>query len=86
MKFKRVSLFRVGIQLLTSLLRHRGPEVQAAVMAQPTGVPHLVDIVHDRREVVRNEAVLMLCELSRSNSQVNSSCILSWTRCLFPFV
>ncbi|KIH49340.1 hypothetical protein ANCDUO_20585 [Ancylostoma duodenale] len=66
-----ITVRRVGIQLLTSLLRHRGPEVQAAVMAQPTGVPHLVDIVHDRREVVRNEAVLMLCELSRSNSQVN---------------
>ncbi|KJH51876.1 Chitin synthase [Dictyocaulus viviparus] len=60
----------VGIQLLTSLLRHRGPEVQTAVMAQPTGVPHLVDIVHDRREIIRNEAVLMLCELSRSNSQI----------------
>ncbi|KAJ1374325.1 hypothetical protein KIN20_036992 [Parelaphostrongylus tenuis] len=65
-----VTVRRVGIQLLTSLLRHRGPEVQAAVMAQPTGVPHLVDIVHDRREVVRNEAILMLCELSRSNSQI----------------
>ncbi|KHJ80817.1 hypothetical protein OESDEN_19503, partial [Oesophagostomum dentatum] len=65
-----ITVRRVGIQLLTSLLRHRGPEVQTAVMAQPTGVPHLVDIVHDRREVVRNEAVLMLCELSRSNSQI----------------
>ncbi|VDP16590.1 unnamed protein product [Heligmosomoides polygyrus] len=65
-----ITVRRVGIQLLTSLLRHRGPEVQSAVMAQPTGVPHLVDIVHDRREVVRNEAVLMLCELSRSNSQI----------------
>uniref|UniRef100_A0A158P662 Uso1_p115_head domain-containing protein n=1 Tax=Angiostrongylus cantonensis TaxID=6313 RepID=A0A158P662_ANGCA len=65
-----VTVRRVGIQLLTSLLRHRGPEVQAAVMVQPTGVPHLVDIVHDRREVVRNEAILMLCELSRSNSQI----------------
>ncbi|KAK5977001.1 General vesicular transport factor [Trichostrongylus colubriformis] len=65
-----ITVRRVGIQLLTSLLRHRGPEVQAAVMAQPTGVPHLVDIVHDRREIVRNEAVLMLCELSRSNSQI----------------
>ncbi|VDL76599.1 unnamed protein product [Nippostrongylus brasiliensis] len=58
-----ITVRRVGIQLMTSLLRHRGPEVQAAVMAQPTGVPHLVDIVHDRREVIRNEAVLMLCEL-----------------------
>ncbi|KAK6749475.1 hypothetical protein RB195_001841 [Necator americanus] len=65
-----ITVRRVGIQLLTSLLRHRGPEVQTAVMAQPTGVPHLVDIVHDRREVVRNEAVLMLCELSRSNAQI----------------
>ncbi|PAV63564.1 hypothetical protein WR25_20839 [Diploscapter pachys] len=61
---------RCSIQLLTSLLRHRGPEVQNGVMNQPMGVSRLVDIIHDNREVVRNEAVLMLCELSRNNSQI----------------
>ncbi|CAI5449857.1 unnamed protein product [Caenorhabditis angaria] len=61
---------RTGVQLLTSLLRHRGPEVQTAVMNQPMGVSKLVDIVHDNREIIRNEAILMLCELSRSNSQI----------------
>ncbi|CAD6192907.1 unnamed protein product [Caenorhabditis auriculariae] len=61
---------RTAVQLLTSLLRHRGPEVQASVMGQPMGVSKLVDIVHDNREIIRNEAILMLCELSRSNAQI----------------
>ncbi|CAB3406679.1 unnamed protein product [Caenorhabditis bovis] len=61
---------RTAVQLLTALLRHRGPEVQTSVLGQPMGISKLVDIVHDNREVIRNESILMLCELSRSNSQV----------------
>ncbi|CAI4227756.1 unnamed protein product [Auanema sp. JU1783] len=61
---------RAAIQLISSLLRHRGSEVQANVMGQPSGVACLVDSVHDNREVVRNEAILMLSELSRNNHQI----------------
>ncbi|GMT23628.1 hypothetical protein PFISCL1PPCAC_14925 [Pristionchus fissidentatus] len=64
------SVRRAGIQLLSSLLRHRGSEVQNLVMQQAMGITKLVDLLHETREVIRNEAVLMLCELSRSNSQV----------------
>lgn len=63
-------LVRTAVQLLSNLLRHRGPEVQSAVMQQPMGLSKLVDIVHDNREVIRNEAILMICELSRANSQI----------------
>ncbi|CAJ0579948.1 unnamed protein product, partial [Mesorhabditis spiculigera] len=64
------SIRRVSVQLLTALLRHRGAEVQNAVIGQPMGVSRLVDLIHDNREVVRNEAILLLCELSRAHSQL----------------
>ncbi|GMR47771.1 hypothetical protein PMAYCL1PPCAC_17966 [Pristionchus mayeri] len=64
------SVRRAAIQLLHSLLRHRGSEVQNLVMQHAMGITKLVDLLHETREVVRNEAVLMLTELSRSNSQV----------------
>ncbi|UMM29491.1 hypothetical protein L5515_011822 [Caenorhabditis briggsae] len=61
---------RTAVQLLSNLLRHRGTEVQNAVLQQPAGLSKLVDIIHDNREVIRNEAILMICELSRANSQI----------------
>ncbi|EFO93069.1 hypothetical protein CRE_10100 [Caenorhabditis remanei] len=61
---------RTSVQLLSNLLRHRGTEVQNAILQQPAGLSKLVDIIHDNREVIRNEAILMICELSRANSQI----------------
>ncbi|PIC35092.1 hypothetical protein B9Z55_014553 [Caenorhabditis nigoni] len=61
---------QTAVQLLSNLLRHRGTEVQNAVLQQPAGLSKLVDIIHDNREVIRNEAILMICELSRANSQI----------------
>ncbi|CAL2040891.1 unnamed protein product [Caenorhabditis brenneri] len=61
---------RASVQLLSNLLRHRGTEVQNAVLQQPAGLSKLVDIIHDNREIIRNEAILMICELSRANSQI----------------
>ncbi|CAJ76944.1 Uso1_p115_head domain-containing protein [Caenorhabditis elegans] len=65
-----IGVRRTAIQLISNLLRHRGTEVQKAVMEHPQGIAKLVDVIHDNREIIRNEAILMICELSRANSQV----------------
>ncbi|KAL7074236.1 hypothetical protein ACQ4LE_006631 [Meloidogyne hapla] len=60
---------RNTVKLLTSLLRHRPTSVQQAIISQ-RGVSNIVDLLNDKREVIRNNVVLMLSELSRGNSQI----------------
>lgn len=59
-----------AIRLLTSLLRTRPLEVQQIVMVKPMGVAHIMDLLTDTREVIRNDAILALIEVTRSNSNI----------------
>uniref|UniRef100_A0A1I7XYF1 Uso1_p115_head domain-containing protein n=1 Tax=Steinernema glaseri TaxID=37863 RepID=A0A1I7XYF1_9BILA len=58
------------IHLFTSLLRYRGSEVQSAIYKDPMGVVKLADLLQDKREAIRNSAVLMMSELSRANTEI----------------
>uniref|UniRef100_A0A8D0GYA1 General vesicular transport factor p115 n=1 Tax=Sphenodon punctatus TaxID=8508 RepID=A0A8D0GYA1_SPHPU len=59
-----------GVKLLTSLLKQRGPQVQQIILVVPMGVSRLMDLLADSREVIRNDGVLLLQQLTKSNAAI----------------
>ncbi len=56
--------------LLTTLLRNKPAEVQEAILVCPGAISHVMDLLADSREVIRNDALLLLLHLTRSNRQI----------------
>ena len=56
--------------LLNCLLFHRRPEVQEKILVQPMGISKMMDLLSDNSEVIRNDALLLLIELTKSNKQI----------------
>ncbi|XP_069599564.1 general vesicular transport factor p115 isoform X1 [Ranitomeya imitator] len=59
-----------GVKLLTSLLRQQGPQVQQIILVSPMGVSRLMDLLDDSREVIRNDGLLLLQQLTKSNAAI----------------
>uniref|UniRef100_A0A4X2KTS8 General vesicular transport factor p115 n=1 Tax=Vombatus ursinus TaxID=29139 RepID=A0A4X2KTS8_VOMUR len=59
-----------GVKLLTTLLKQQGPQVQQIILVSPMGVSRLMDLLADSREVIRNDGVLLLQALTRSNAAI----------------
>ncbi|GAB0092238.1 General vesicular transport factor p115 [Sergentomyia squamirostris] len=65
--------FRVrwpSIKLLTGLLEHRPKELQEIVLVSPMGVSKLMDLLSDSREVIRNDVLLLLIQLTKGNANI----------------
>ena len=56
--------------LLTAMLKNALTEVQEAVLVSPMGISRIMDLLSDSREVVRNDALLLLLQLTRNNRQI----------------
>ena len=56
--------------LIPSPLPRTLSQVQAVVLAYPMGVNRLVEMLADRREVIRNEMLLMLEALTLGNENI----------------
>ena len=56
--------------LITTLLLNKLAAVQEAVLVSPMGISRVMDLLSDSREVIRNDALLLLAQLSRSNPQI----------------
>ncbi|XP_048366577.1 general vesicular transport factor p115 isoform X4 [Sphaerodactylus townsendi] len=59
-----------GVKLLTALLKQQGPQVQQVILVSPMGVSRLMDLLADSREVIRNDGVLLLQQLTKSNAAI----------------
>lgn len=56
--------------LLTAMLKNCLSDVQEAVLVSPMGISRIMDLLSDSREVIRNDALLLLLQLTRSNRQI----------------
>eukprot|EP00794_Sanderia_malayensis_P011932 gene11932-13168_t len=65
--------FRVrwpAVKLLTTLLKNQGNQVQQAILVSPLGVSRLMDLLSDSREVLRNDGLLLLIQLTKGNAAI----------------
>ncbi|XP_075947476.1 general vesicular transport factor p115 isoform X3 [Anarhichas minor] len=59
-----------GVKLLTVLLKNQGVQVQGIILVSPMGVSRLMDLLADSREVIRNDGLLLLQQLTKSNAAI----------------
>ncbi|XP_076818838.1 general vesicular transport factor p115-like isoform X2 [Clavelina lepadiformis] len=59
-----------AVRLLTSLLRGKPNELQQIILIMPMGISRVMDLLAESREVIRNDALLALIELTRGNSNI----------------
>lgn len=65
--------FRVrwpAVKLLNSLTSSKPKEIQDIILVSPMGVSKLMDLLLENREVIRNDALLLLINLTKSNANI----------------
>uniref|UniRef100_A0AAG5CW97 General vesicular transport factor p115 n=1 Tax=Anopheles atroparvus TaxID=41427 RepID=A0AAG5CW97_ANOAO len=65
--------FRVrwaAIKLLTNVLANRPKEIQEIVLVSPMGVSKMMDLLIDSREVIRNDALLLMIQMTKGNGNI----------------
>lgn len=58
------------VRLLVGLLQHKPKDLQECILISPMGVSRLMDLLSDTREIIRNETLLLLELLTKSNSNI----------------
>lgn len=61
---------RPAIRLLTHLLTNQPRKMQETILASRMGVSRLMDVLVDSREVLRNDALLLLIQLTKGNANL----------------
>ncbi|XP_058235293.1 general vesicular transport factor p115 isoform X2 [Hemibagrus wyckioides] len=59
-----------GVKLLTALLKCQCAQVQGIILISPMGVSRLMDLLADSREVIRNDGLLLLQQLTKGNAAI----------------
>lgn len=58
------------VKLLTILLTNKSYQLQQCILVSPMGVSRLMDLLSDSREIIRNEGLLLLIQLTKSNAAI----------------
>jgi len=58
------------VKLLITLLTNRAIQIQQCVLVSPLGVSRLMDLLSDSREVIRNDGLLLLIQLTKGNAAI----------------
>ncbi|ELU02247.1 hypothetical protein CAPTEDRAFT_5874 [Capitella teleta] len=58
------------VRLLTMLLANRSKEIQDIILSSPMGVSKLMDLLSDSREIIRNDGLLLLIQLTRGSTNI----------------
>ncbi|KND03311.1 uncharacterized protein SPPG_02358 [Spizellomyces punctatus DAOM BR117] len=58
------------VQLLSTLLQNTGARLQDCILTSPLGISRLIDLLDDRREIIRNEGLLLLIGLTQNNADI----------------
>lgn len=58
------------VKLLTILLSNKNKEIQEIILISPMGVSKLMDLLSDSREIIRNDALLLLIQLTKGNANI----------------
>lgn len=58
------------VKLLTVLLTNKSFQLQQCILVSPMGVSRLMDLLSDSREIIRNEGLLLLIQLTKSNAAI----------------
>jgi len=58
------------IKLLYGLLRNKLRDCQDCILTHPMGISRMMDLLLDPREVIRNDALLLLVFLTKSNANI----------------
>ena len=59
-----------AVKLLSSLIENLPKAVQEIILISPTGVSKLIDLLYEKREIIRNEIVLLLIYLTMNNTNI----------------
>ncbi|KAJ8269612.1 hypothetical protein COCON_G00122190 [Conger conger] len=59
-----------AVKLITALLKNRRGPVQGIILVSPMGVSRLMDLLADSREIIRNDALLLLLQLTKGNAAI----------------
>jgi len=58
------------VKLLTVLLSNRQKDLQEIILVIPMGVSRLMDLLSDSREIIRNDALLLLNQLTKGHANI----------------